>query len=401
MQTDNKKPLFLENIYQKSFIFFMAFLCVYYLYRNMPLAGIDYKLVSLLIDYRFGFIKRGLLPEILTILNINKFIFLNVMTFGGCFILASWCLWQYKDRLHQNETFIYLTMYLFAPFFIKNYMFDAGRVDILCILFLPLLASCTKRSMLLVFYLYPALFFIHEGIALIFLPFALYIFHIKSENPLKNIHIALLLAISFSSLILIAVVGSPDIPITHMNDFVQLEFKSYFSNYISSVDAHKFLYYSTKENFLFALGEVNIRTLCNFIIMCILLCPIILNFHQTFKHDKIYKISVVFWMLIPTLFLCLMASDRGRFFANCFSAMFLCCIVKDKDFFITNMKAIFSKFYASQYIYWLLMLSLPYLGIYFNPLGAKPKFDHIRICMPYISIQKHPLGLSFYECSDR
>ena len=133
------------SFYTEKYFFYLCtpiiFILLYIIASDNPSEHILYNIPAMSLGYEFGFIKRGLLPEILDIFDIRPKKILKPITYISVIAFIATLIYQFRDYLAKENSFWILMVLFFCPTFLKNYVFDVGRLDILFFLcgFCPLL----------------------------------------------------------------------------------------------------------------------------------------------------------------------------------------------------------------------------------------------------------------------
>jgi len=128
----------------KILIFIMTFCFIYY-FTIRDSGGYPY--VQSLVDYEHGFVRRGLWGALGNVFGSYPFSYEKYMMamdflyvgLGGLVIIL-FATVEYRRNQNNNGLFIYLMLILTSPFFIKNFVSDKGRLDVIGAALITLLA---------------------------------------------------------------------------------------------------------------------------------------------------------------------------------------------------------------------------------------------------------------------
>lgn len=163
------------------FILGILALLYYFFVLNKFQTVLNYKMQFFLYDYHFGFIRRGLIGEVLNFFRVKiseNFIYV----FSSCLLITLGVLTlKIIDSItFKNKIYNYILVgFLFIhPGLFKNLWHDIGRTDIFLVLYcaIILLVAFYKFSKLKDFFLFssPILLLIHEAALILWLP-AIYV----------------------------------------------------------------------------------------------------------------------------------------------------------------------------------------------------------------------------------
>jgi hypothetical protein len=355
-----------------------SFFMIYYTTQGYFAIGIKYPLMNSYIDYNFGFIKRGLFAEIIHFFPFSHTVKLRLMTYLGSFILISFFITQYKNFFTKKEYIIPLLSILFAPFFIKNYMFAVGLSDILFFVFFLGIMTLHHRIAFVMFILYPIMIFIHEAISLFFLPWIMFIFYYRFKDnkiTLYTTNIIMLMGFFIASLCIL-LYGHADISLQELKKYIGSKDNSLDSEYLQAL---KFFYNNNLEHIKYAwinlfynesthknayLYTINVvLNLLNWYFVYFLAKPICIACAKTIKEflleNKInlnkINLNVCFgFIIISTVPLFIMAVDWLRFVANFIGLMVLTSIFCNKKNLIHTYMRYINNFSNQKYIIFML-----------------------------------------------
>ena len=144
----NMKTFF--NI-SKVIVFIVAALFIYY-FTIRDSGGYPY--VQSLIDYKYGFVRRGLWGELANYVGSYPFTYEKYMnTFDVLYValialvILLFILIEFNPVREAKGRFFYLMLILTSPFFLKSFIWDKGRMDVigaLVITFLALFSMINK-----------------------------------------------------------------------------------------------------------------------------------------------------------------------------------------------------------------------------------------------------------------
>lgn len=274
----------------------------------------DYLYTSWLFNYDYGFMRRALIGELISLLGFSydyKVIrFISLIIYIVLFFVFSVFLVKSLKKVKVDGLYLYVGCILSFSFFTSQWLLELGRFDqivqilSLIVLYVSLKINNYIFSFLCVFVVIVLSALIHEASLIIFIPTLILIFYLKS----KNIYLTILL----SSFLLLAVLlmlifGKISIPqANHIVELHQADKKfnlyavrtttlSFRDNFLSS-------YYSFFDN----------KTYIPLILSFIFIYPVFSFLkHCYYKNIKLY-------VLIPTLTplaLALIAFDYYRWVA--------------------------------------------------------------------------------------
>jgi len=333
---------------------------------------IVYSLIASYVDYEFGFIKRGLFSEFCYLLQIPHIVILKIMTYLGCFVFVATMTYQFKDKLSDENNFITYLVLILSPLFIKNYLYDVGRADILFFIMFIFVGFMRYRTATILFLLYPVMVLIHEAIAVMFLPSLLFVYWVRfGEKKYTKIMI-------FGNVFLFAVIsllvvkfGNPDVPIKMMQDYI-LSQKQNFN--VKLIPTGKLLHFylnhwyaSFWEHFVSSSDSKYLLPILKNIHNILFLCAI---------HYTVFKVviktlcvdgktlSLLMFLTSGYILLMFLAFDRTRFTADMFGILMICAMVKNKELlFVSLRQTIMSYSISVRFLLISMTIAIPYVGI--------------------------------------
>lgn len=195
-----------KNIY--IYISFLYLIRILYLFST-PFQNTD-VIQEWLINYNYGFIRRGLfgtlIIEIMTLLNLNLQIFMNIFII---FLYSIFCLLFF--RLLKNKTFdFYSLLILFSPFFINYNLFIKSTIllpkellGFISLIIFLLFQNTNKKTLLVMFILTYLVSILAHEVNLILLPTIFYISYVKSPIRINKKTFLLIFVLSIFLLLLI------------------------------------------------------------------------------------------------------------------------------------------------------------------------------------------------------
>ncbi|WOE31300.1 MULTISPECIES: sel1 repeat family protein [unclassified Acinetobacter] len=214
---------YLKNERVKLYLTYPFFILFIVLFLHSRAFSLDFSLSldpylysSWLFNYQYGFMKRGLVGETLSFLNISRDY--NHVRLIAIFILLSLYYLLYiliiktliNLKLKNNEVLTYACCFFFCSFTLSQFILEMSRFDqifqILVILFLILLLK--KANIYLcscyIFIAIPLITLIHEAGIIIFIPTLLLLYYLQYKQVIP---IFLFSIYAFISIILISYFG--------------------------------------------------------------------------------------------------------------------------------------------------------------------------------------------------
>ncbi len=381
---------YIQEIAQKKFdnksigwIIF-SFFMIYYTTQGNFTIGIKYPLMNSYIDYNFGFVKRGLFAEIINFFPFSHTVKLRLMTYFGSFILISFFIIQYKHFFTKKEYIVPLLSVLFAPFFIKNYMFAVGFSDILFFLMFLGVMTLHHRIAFIMLILYPSMIFIHEAISIFFLPWIMFIFYCRFKDnkmTLYSANIVMLMGFFIASLCIL-LYGHADISLQELKKYIGSKDNSLDSDYLEFLKLFYFnhlehikytwtslVYSESKHKSIYFYALFTVLNLLNWYLVYFSAKPVCIACTKTIKEFLLEnKISLTLcfgFIVISTVPLFIMATDWLRFVANFIGLMILTSIFCHKENFINTYMRYINNFSNQKYIMFMITtFILAGIGVY-------------------------------------
>ncbi len=170
----------------RGFFFFFASIAVILLTEKVD---IEWKWAHLFFDYDYGFLKRGLVGELIDWTPIDP----SLENFKAIAVLlllgVAVAFYQLIKDMPNKEFFGFSFLFLFSPLLFRNYVFDWGRYDQLAIIFVFLLIRFSEDDSKSRWFLYasPLLLFIHEGFVFWVFPIILTIALLQQKSTLYKL----------------------------------------------------------------------------------------------------------------------------------------------------------------------------------------------------------------------
>jgi hypothetical protein len=375
------KEFFYKNQWVILALWVSALIYIQGSYRPKQL--ISYALISSYVDYTFGFIKRGLLGEILNILSLNHFIFLTLMTYWGVVGFVVTLTYQLKERLNNVDNVLTYLFLMLSPLFLKNYVFLVGYSEIIFFIFLLLITFGNQKTANICLIIYPITLLIHEGLALMFFPASLFISYLRFENT-KNFKASIIISIVLF-LFLFGVIlkyGQLDVPIKELRNYIFSRLKKNLGGIPFSITKSSFEGSTRYWNFTYAkhlevswsYKELWNPARKNYIAFtCIILINLIII--KTAIKNIRESCSVPIIVIMPFLtsgyiLLMIIAFDRIRFSCIMFGILLLCAVAKNKDLFFTQLHQQLNKYpLAIRLSFIVFSIIIPFSDMGFNPLN--------------------------------
>jgi len=167
----------------RSYVFFLL---AFVLFLAIDKVGIEWKWAHIFFSYEYGFLKRGLIGEVLRLIQIptdlDNFKILSVLMLVGVTT-------AFFNIIKKEPTKVFIGLsliFLCSPLLLKNLVYDWGRFDQIAIMvvFLQLLwIGDTRKSNYLLF-CSPLLIFVHEATLLWAFPTILAIAFFENRKAL-------------------------------------------------------------------------------------------------------------------------------------------------------------------------------------------------------------------------
>ncbi|TWP29088.1 hypothetical protein ETU08_04360 [Apibacter muscae] len=314
-------------------LFFSLF---YYLYELKEHTPLSFNYQYFLYDYNFGFIKRGLIGQLLNLTSISLTIetFIKISTL--LLFLVAILLVKIIDTVNFKNKFLgyFLICFLVvSPSLIKNLWYDLGRLDIFGILYcLIFLLPLNKKIIDICFIISPMVIFIHEGFLLLWLPSYFVCWLIASDSKINKKNLSIFSVFIFFSLLSILInmfFGKLTINfqvfenyiINKSNGGVDIE-KTVLSNKVYNEMRNSMINnFSHKKFWIF--GIINVITIS----YVIKLFFVILNINK-------FYFNFIFIPIFFTFLMFFLGLDALRWFSNmCFSLyiIFLSILFKNRN----------------------------------------------------------------------
>lgn len=365
-----------------NIIFIIFFIILYsliiYKYQYLKFPN-TYTITEWLINYQGGFIRRGLLGEILYFFYEKKLFKLeNIFYFFITFIYSS-IIFLYFNSINKLKIDKIFLVLLLSPLFLVYPLIEIdiiGRKEVFLFLLLLLYVnfltnSSIKFQLLYIFLSTNLLFFIHEGLIFYFQFFLLlfYISNINNINSKNLILISIFGLIYYISLIYLTLFFfNNSLPQTYqiINSYSDLNFRNLGA------------FYWIDKDIFFAINKIfeliNLYTVIKFLFINLFFQ--ILFFTYFFKIKKTIIFLVICNLLsLPLFFLAL---DWGRFIYILFN-LNLISIICLKYLNLIEYKNIFKNNYVFIFITLLLTFFNPKVTLYekINFLPYKDLFENI------------------------
>lgn len=243
----------------------------YWMSLRIPFKGIEYSYFYYLIDYHFGFVKRGLIGEIFSIsgvkIDVYKVLAFNKLLFllFGILIICIIKKINFKNKIFEIIIFFFI---LFNPALLKNYWLDLGRFDIYGAIVTCLMIISNKKTMNFLFVFSPLLLMVHEAQLVLFIPSIIFIWFLRNNLlSIKNKIIfgvfALFLVIT---IILTTIYGESNASISNLKQYMDYKNNSDYNYFFESnlysdntfVDIKNSIIFNLKHFKLFILGGISL-----------------------------------------------------------------------------------------------------------------------------------------------
>lgn len=361
-------------------VFFFIILYALIIYQHQYLKFPNtYTITEWLINYQGGFIRRGLLGEILYFFYENKIFNLANIFYFLFIILYALIIFLYFNFINKLKIDKILLIQFLSPLFLIYPLIEIdiiGRKEIFLILFLLLyvnffIKNSIKFQLSYIFLSTNLLFFIHEGLIFYF-QFFLLIFFISNINKVKN-----------KDLILISILGC--LYFVFLIYFTLFFFENSLPNTYEIINSYSDLtfrnlgaFYWIEKDIFFAIDKVieisNLYIIIKFFLVYVAFQA--LFFAYAFRTKKIiFFLFICNFLSIPIFFLAL---DWGRFIYILFN-LNLITIICLKYLNLIEYKNIFKNNYVFIFVILLLTFSNPKVTLYerINFLPYKDLFENV------------------------
>lgn len=361
-------------------VFFFIILYALIIYQHQYLKFPNtYTITEWLINYQGGFIRRGLLGEILYFFYENKIFNLANIFYFLFIILYALIIFLYFNFINKLKIDKILLIQFLSPLFLIYPLIEIdiiGRKEIFLILFLLLyvnffIKNSIKFQLSYIFLSTNLLFFIHEGLIFYF-QFFLLIFFISNINKVKN-----------KDLILISILGC--LYFVFLIYFTLFFFENSLPNTYEIINSYSDLtfrnlgaFYWIEKDIFFAINKIieisNLYIIIKFFLVYVAFQA--LFFAYAFRTKKIiFFLFICNFLSIPIFFLAL---DWGRFIYILFN-LNLITIICLKYLNLIEYKNIFKNNYVFIFVILLLTFSNPKVTLYerINFLPYKDLFENV------------------------
>jgi hypothetical protein len=295
-----------------------------------------------------------------------------MMTYLGCFGFIATLTYQFKDKLSDANGFITYLLLMFSPLFIKNYLYDVGRTDILFFILLLSISFSRYKIVNICLLLYPLMVLLHEAIALMFLPATIFVYWTRfSKQKYTKMMIAMSVFLFFMFSLIVFKYGYPDVPIQKMQEYI-LNKKQIFN--VKLIPTDQLLsfylnnwYMSLSEHFIYS-GSLKylkpiLKNIHSILLLCILNYTLFIVILKTLREN--YTIFyVISFLSSGFIVLMLFAFDRTRFVADMFGILIICCIATHKElFFNTLSQKIIAYPVPLRFLLIASIIAIPYAGV--------------------------------------
>ena len=302
-------------------------LCVELL-RAIFFGSIDFLYFEFLADYNLGFLKRALVPHLVSLVwpQVSqahmRFVFAVVILLAMTTYLAAF----FRDFGRTRASLPVLVFVFGSPFFFKNYIYDFGRLDVFgCIgATLALLAPVGGLYLPVLFIFSSALILVHEVQAATYVPLIVMIGLLRSHGERKLSWTATALAVPFGltvplTLFLVIQFGNARVP-----EPVLLE--HFRARALDASMEHAWLWYATIEQQ--AIGAWDPRylwgqfiSLPKYVYLAVIHWPLAFHMKKLVSgmEDRRARFGVITGLSVISLLYVMMLCiswDRARFFAN-------------------------------------------------------------------------------------
>ena len=360
------------------FFFIILYALIIYQYQYLKFPN-TYTITEWLINYQGGFIRRGLLGEILYFFYKNKIFNLANIFYFLLIFLYSLIIFLYFNLINKLKIDKILLIQLLSPLFLIYPLIEIdiiGRKEIFLILFLLLyvnffIKNSIKFQLSYIFLSTNLLFFIHEGLIFYF-QFFLLIFFISNISRVKNkdlILISILGCLYFIFLIYFTLFFFENsLPHAHeiINSYSDLTFRNLGA------------FYWIEKDIFFAINKIieisNLYIVIKFSFVYVAFQ--VLFFSYVFRTKKIiFFLFICNFLSIPIF---LLALDWGRFIYILFN-LNLITIICLKYLNLIEYKNIFKNNYVFTFVILFLTFSNPKVTLYerINFLPYKDLFENI------------------------
>ncbi|WP_146291931.1 hypothetical protein [Apibacter muscae] len=309
-------------------LFFGLSYYIFILYDNHISLKFNYQ--YFLYDYSFGFIKRGLLGQILNILpiSITEQVFVGIATL--LIIILGILFVKIIDEINFKNKFLsyfLICLLLISPSLLKNLWYDLGRLDILGILYcLLFLLPFSQKIIHILFILSPIVLFIHEGFLLLWLPTYFICWFIINDMKINKVFLFFCIT-SIASIFFNIYFGKLEVDFEIFKNYLinKSSGEVYIENTVITDSLYNQIYNSMVLNFthvkFWFLGFINLFTFIY----------IIKIFFKILNINKLYY-KFIFIPIPFTFIMFFLGSDALRWFSNiCFSLYIILIAILAKN----------------------------------------------------------------------
>lgn len=292
---------------------------------NFTLTIDDYLYTSWLFNYDYGFMRRALPGELISLFNIDHsyrsirgiaFVILLIL-----FYLFSYLVIESLNHLKINDNrAVYIASFLFLPFLTTQWIVELGRFDqIIQIMQLVCLICIVKTNKYFLSFFLIALTIvlsalIHEASLIIFIPTIILIFYLKFSNNLATLLLVSFLLFALGFMILFGKIDAhhAGLIIEKYKDLEKFNYYAVRTTILSNVDNIIVSYYSL----------INNKTYISIFFSILYLYPVICFFKKVFSGVSYFY--VVIFALTP-IGLSIIAFDYFRWISLAFFNISILC----------------------------------------------------------------------------
>jgi len=257
----------------------------------------DYLYTSWLFNYDFGFMKRGLIGQILHHIQIpptyKNIRLISIFLFLFLFYFIYLATLRVLNTLTLDKKYKYTLLFCFMllPFTTTQLILEISRFDqiaqLLVIIFLFIITQCKKTIIPFIYLTFSIvlLTLIHEAALIIFSPLMISLFYLNYKNKKQTYALSLLTIIC---IILISIYGTATSNQIHALIQNYKNYK-YFSEYAVRTTS-----LSIKENILLNLHAlIQSKTYIAILIAIVVIIPFLNFIYQSFNFKKYYFFMIV------------------------------------------------------------------------------------------------------------
>jgi len=316
----------------KYFILFFAIILLALIFERAFVGGNSWRYTHWLFDYDLGFIKRGLIGQLINDYNIKKS-YINIEIIWSLVLFILYSVFMYiisrnlKKEGQTSPLFLFAFVALTSSATLQHFTYDFGRFDsINLILTMLLLLTIPKTPEKLLYIIIPVtstvMVLIHEASFFLFIPLIIsYWYFIYPTKLTPKLLSLIFVTIATFFIATQGKLESIDLP-THY----ALLFEKYGNNVSES--SLQVLHRSLDQNLNFTMSSMDNKRLYDHIAFLITFLPLFIVFFKIFK--KIFRQSetnishaIVFVSCFSPLILYPLVEDQFRWWAIVITNLFM------------------------------------------------------------------------------